>query len=722
MSVTTTFGRRATGAARPDFFGRQLRFLSTVTLARRTVGLTSEDERVPFQQKRLKGAQRHVGLEWRSIRKAGTLTPAKRHPTTLYGELPPISFSIIAHIDHGKSTLADRLLELTGTIPIGADGQLINRQVLDSLKVERERGITVKSQAVSMVYDDRPSGKQWLLNLIDTPGHVDFAYEVSRSLSACQIALLVVDATQGIQAQTLSVYRVAIARGLQIIPVVNKIDLSGASPDAVLNQLSERLGLAVLPGEKEEAVMVSAKTGLGVENVLKRIVAVGREMVEGAGSGVDEKMRALVFDSWYDPYKGVVALVSVKEGIMRKGDKISSAHSRKRYEVLDVGVNSPTAISTGSLAKGQVGWVICNMKSVPEASIGDTLHHANTSVDPLPGFKPSVPMIFCSAFPTASADFPKLEAAIQKLALNDRSVTWSRESSNALGQGVKLGLLGALHMEIFRARLADEYGMEVLVTNPTVAYRVVRQGEDAEQAKVITNPLEFPEEDVLRRRKFGKGIVKIEEPMVIGTLTCPEEYVGAMTQLCFYRRGDEIDVSYQDGFAQEGQEPSAEVAERLVTMKYRLPLSEIVTDFFGELKSKTAGFATFDYEDDGWQQSDLVKLSFMLTGTPLDALAQIVHRTKATDAAKYWAQRLKDVVPRQQYEVNIQAIVAGRVVASERKSAYRKDVTAGLYGGHYERKLKHLNKQKEGKKRLRAMSVGRVQIPQESFMRLFESK
>jgi elongation factor 4 len=662
-----------------------------------------------------------------NLRSVTTLSPAKKYAPTIYSQLKPISFSIIAHIDHGKSTLADRLLEMTGTIPVGEDGKLINKQVLDSLKVERERGITVKSQAVSMVYEPKiESGQRWLLNLIDTPGHVDFAYEVSRSLSACQIALLVVDATQGIQAQTLSVYRVAVARGLKIIPVINKIDLPGASPDAVITQLSDRLGLDAGMGGKDEAVMVSAKTGLNVEAVLQRLVVVGEDLIEfDGGSGQDEKLRALVFDSWYDSFKGVVALVSVKDGIIRKGDKISSAHSRKRYEVLDVGVNSPTAISTGALCKGQVGWVICNMKSVPEASIGDTLHHAHVAIEPLPGFKPSVPMIYCSAFPIDAANFPKLEAAIQKLSLNDRSVTWSRESSNALGQGVKLGLLGALHLEIFRARLADEYGMEVLVTNPTVAYRVVRDGENVEEAKVITNPLEFPENEVTRSRRTSKGTCAVEEPMVLGTLTCPEEYLGAMTQLCHERRGQEVDLAFQDSFHVESggkvAQVSGEIVDRFVVMKYRLPLSEIVTDFFGELKSKTAGFATFDYEDDGWQQSDLVKLTFLLTGTPLDALAQIVHRSKAFEVAKHWTSKLRDVVPRQQYEVNIQAVVSGRVISAEKKSAYRKDVTAGLYGGHYERKLKHLNKQKEGKKRLRAMSVGRVQIPQESFMKLFDS-
>ncbi|MCO5565431.1 hypothetical protein L7F22_019104 [Adiantum nelumboides] len=628
------------------------------------------------------------------------LSPIQQHPPSLYGQLQPISFSIIAHIDHGKSTLADRLLEMTGSIPIGADGQVINKQVLDSLKVERERGITVKSQAVSMIYDDKITKQKWLLNLIDTPGHVDFAYEVSRSLSACQIALLVVDATQGIQSQTLSVFRVAMARGLRIIPVINKIDLPGASPDTVLDQLHERLGLNVLPGESEEAIMVSAKTGKGVEDVLKRLVVVGSESTQDVGDGQNEKMRSLVFDSWYDSYKGVVALISVKDGTIKKGDKIASAHSRKRYEVLDIGVNSPTAIATGILRKGQVGWVICNMKSVPEASIGDTLHHDKVKVDPLPGFKPSVPMIYCSAFPVSSSDFPKLEMAIQKLALNDRSVTWQRESSLALGQ--------------------------VLITNPTVAYRIVRPEEDENEAKVITNPLEFPDDEVMRSKRSTKNGLQIQEPMVIGTLTCPEEYLGAMSQLCFDRRGEEIDMIFQDGFGtnEEGESVIGENTggERLVIMKYRLPLSEIVTDFFGELKSKTAGFATFDYEDDGWQASDLVRISFLLTGTPLDALSQIVHRSKAVDVAKVWTQKLKEIVPRQQYEVNIQAMVGGRVVSSEKKSAYRKDVTAGLYGGHYERKLKHLNKQKEGKKRLRAMSVGRVQIPQENFMKLFEAK
>lgn len=543
---------------------------------------------------------------YRQSRAYATLAPAKAQDPALYATLRPISFSIIAHIDHGKSTLADRLLERTGTIPIGPDGQTINRQVLDSLKVERERGITVKSQAVSMVYEDH-TGSKWLLNLIDTPGHVDFAYEVSRSLSACQIALLVVDATQGIQSQTLSVFRVAKQRGLHIIPVINKVDLPGASPEGVIEQLTARLGLDVSAGSMEEAVHVSAKTGLNVEQVLAQVVKIGQRIEAGLARGEDEKLRALVFDSWYDPYRGVVALVAVKDGLLRKGDKISSAHSRKRYEVLDVGVNSPTAVSTGLLRKGQVGWVISNMKQVLEASIGDTLHHASTTVEPLPGFKPSQPMIYCSAFALSSSDFPKLEAAVQKLALNDRSVSFSRESSNALGQGVKLGLLGALHLEIFRARLADEYGMEILVTNPTVAYRVVRHGEKAEEGQMISNPLDFPEE-ALRNRRSTKGVSHIEEPMVIGTLTCPEEYIGSMMQLCAERRGEEVDIEFQEGFDATSADDVGRGSERMVIMKYRMPLSEIVTDFFGVVKSKTAGFASFDYEDDGWQESDLVKV------------------------------------------------------------------------------------------------------------------
>lgn len=545
-------------------------------------------------------------LSQSSSHSAPTLSAGNAHSPSLYSSLPTTSFSIIAHIDHGKSTLADRLLELTGTIPIGKDGQVINKQVLDSLKVERERGITVKSQAVSMVHQDTASGKQWLLNLIDTPGHVDFAYEVSRSLSACQMALLVVDAAQGIQSQTLSVYRIAVARQLRIIPVINKVDLPNASPDKVVEQLTLRLGLDAAVGGKDEAILVSAKTGLGVEAVLDRIVRVGEDLrgQDSFASTIDP-LRALVFDSWYDSYRGVVALVSIKGGSIKTGDKISSFYSKKRYEVLDVGINSPTAISTGQLQKGQVGWMICNMKSVPEASIGDTLHHTNTQVEALPGFKPSVPMVYCTAFPLDSTDFGKLETAIQKLALNDRSVTFSRESSNALGQGVKLGLLGALHMEIFRSRLQDEYDMSVLITNPMVAYRLVdAKSADEEQAQIISNPLDFPD-GVHHKARTDRNVI-IQEPMVIGTLSCPEQYVGAMMQLCTEKRGEEVDVIYQDGFDSVGEELSG---EQMVTMKYRLPLSEIVTDFFGMVKSKTAGFASFDYEEDGWQKSDLVQVS-----------------------------------------------------------------------------------------------------------------
>ncbi|MCO5583289.1 hypothetical protein L7F22_037199 [Adiantum nelumboides] len=424
-----------------------------------------------------------------------------------FAMLPPTSFSIIAHIDHGKSTLADRLLELTGTIPMEGESG-VNRQVLDSLKVERERGITVKSQAVSMIYaDQRSQGREYLLNLIDTPGHVDFAYEVSRSLSACQMALLVVDATQGIQSQTLSVFRIAVARGLRIIPIINKIDLPNANTDAVLAQLESRLGLDCMPGGQDEAILVSAKTGMGVEAVLQRIVDVGFDTSDAASSapsaaalaprtkttakrGEGEKLRALVFDSWYDSYRGVIALVSVHDGVLKTGDKLAFSHSKKKYEVLDAGINSPTGISTGLLCQGQVGWVVCNMKSLTEASIGDTLHHANTHVEPLAGFKPSVPMVYCAAFPVESSDFPKLEAAIQRLALNDRSVTYARESSNALGQGIKLGLLGALHLEIFRARLEDEYEQTILVTAPSVAYRLVHQDGSS---RIISNPLDFPD-------------------------------------------------------------------------------------------------------------------------------------------------------------------------------------------------------------------------------------
>ncbi|SPO44351.1 probable GUF1 - GTP-binding protein [Moesziomyces antarcticus] len=635
-----------------------------------------------------------------------------------FDRLETRTFSIISHVDHGKSTLADRLLELTGTIP--QDGS--NQQVLDKLKVERERGITVKSQAVTMVYDYdgprpdfisafgdgfAPKPGRYLLNLIDCPGHVDFSYEVSRSLSACQSALLVVDATQGVQAQSITVFELAKQKDLAIVPVLNKSDLPAADADRCALQMEEILGIdTTLPGQ--EPLLISAKTGQGVDSVLRALVertkpppGVEDGKLEGReGPG----FRALVFDSWYDQYKGVVSLVSIADGAVKKGDRITSCHTGKRYEVLSLGVNSPEMIATDVLRKGQVGWIIANMKDMSEAQIGDTFHLSSEKVEPLEGFAPTVPMVYAGIFPIETTDFLKLEEAIQRLALNDRSVTVQRESSMALGQGCRLGFLGLLHLDVFRQRLEDEYGHAILVTAPSVPYKVTwRDGRE----EIVSNPIHFPDDS----ERKGK-VTLLEEPMVRGVVRCPEEYTGEIMQLCAEHRGEQLDVSF----------PPTASAIRSVQMTYRLPLSEIVTDFFDKLKSCSSGFASFEYSEDGYQASDLVKLNFLISNTVLDSLSIIMHRSKVLYNARAWTKKLKDIIPRQQFEVSIQATTGSKVIARETLSAYRKDVTAGLYGGHYERKLKHLNKQKEGKKRLKALGVGRVQIPTEKFLEVLDTR
>lgn len=611
------------------------------------------------------------------------------------------TFSIIAHIDHGKSTLADRLLELTNTIPRDS----ANRQVLDRLKVERERGITVKSQAVSMLHQPAGRDAPLLLNLIDTPGHVDFAYEVSRSLSVCQSALLVVDATQGVQAQSISVYKIALQCGVTVIPVLNKADLPAADPDQCTAQLRDMLGMDTSVPE-HRPLLISAKTGLGVDAVLDAIVNRTQAPPGVVHGDVSQRgpagLRALVFDSWYDQFRGVIALVSVADGAVRKGDTVVSHHTGKRYEVLDLGVNSPEPVSTPILRKGQVGWLITNMKDTEEASVGDTFFRAGERVEPLPGFRPTVPTVFAGIFPTDKSEFLKLEDAIQRLAINDRSITMQKESVYALGQGYRLGFLGTLHLDVFRQRLEDEYGHEILVTTPTVPYRVTFL--DGTQ-RLCPNPADFPDE-AERKTK----VADIEEPFVTGFLVCPEEYTGPMMELCAEHRGEPLEMDFST------------LGQPQVHMQYRLPLAEIVTDFFDKLKSRSSGFASFDYEDAGYGTSDLVKLKFLVAATPVDALELVLHRSKAMFYARQWVRRLKDAIPRQQFEIKIQGCVGSKVIASETQSAYRKDVTAGLYGGHFERKLKHLNKQKEGKKRLRSMSLGRVQVPHDAFLKILDTR
>lgn len=591
------------------------------------------------------------------------------------------NFSIIAHIDHGKSTLADRLLELTGTIPKKQSGK--NEQVLDKLKVERERGITVKAQTASMVC--KHDGRDHMLNLIDTPGHVDFAWEVSRSLAACQGALLLVDASQGVQAQSISVFHNAQERGLTIIPVLNKIDLPAAQPERIAAQMQSTFGI-----DPSDIISISAKTGKNVESILEAII----KRIPPPNGSVQAPLKAFLFDSLYDKYRGVISLVSIQEGILRKGDKISSCHTRKKYEVTELGIMHPEEVPTESLRPGQVGYIACNMKESTEAHIGDTLFRVGEPVNPMPGFQPTKAMVFAGVFPVDSSDFPKLEESIKRLTLTDRSVTVQRESSSALGQGCRLGFLGTLHMDVFRQRLEDEYDANIIITAPTVPYKIVYRDKEV----FISNPTEFPETtDVASRVK------EIQEPIVKASIIVPEEYFGDMMELCFSHRAEDLDYRYLDS----GTSSSRTILTCII------PLSEIVTDFFDQLKSRSSGFASFDYEDAGYKASDLAKMSFLLNSKPVDALAIIVHRSAQDKIGRQWVKKLHKVIPRQLFEVPIQAAIGRKIIARETLSALRADVTAGLYGGHYERKMKHLENQKESKRKMKKM--GSVELPQEAF-------
>ncbi|KAF6763966.1 P-loop containing nucleoside triphosphate hydrolase protein [Ephemerocybe angulata] len=600
------------------------------------------------------------------------------------------NFSIIAHIDHGKSTLADRLLELTGTIQKKKSGK--NEQVLDKLKVERERGITVKAQTASMIHQHNGSG--FLLNLIDTPGHVDFSWEVSRSLAACQGAVLLVDASQGVQAQSISVFHNAKERGLKIIPVLNKIDLPAAEPERIAEQMRATFGI-----DPSEILKISAKTGKGVQDVLNAII----ERLPAPRGPKEAPLKAFLFDSFYDRYRGVISLINVQEGVLRKGDKIASYHTRKRYEVTDVGIMHPEEIPTQNLYPGQVGYIACNMKQSSEAHIGDTLYRVGSEVEPLAGFQPAKAMVFAGVFPVENSEFPKLEESINRLTLTDRSVTVQRESSAALGQGCRLGFLGTLHMDVFRQRLEDEYDSNVIITAPTVPYKIIfHDGRE----KLISNPTEFPETTDTAAR-----VKEVQEPMVKATIIVPEEYVGELMELCFSHRADALEHRYLDA--------GAATASRIM-INCLLPLSEIVTGFFDQLKSRSSGFASFDYEDAGYQSSDLAKMSFLLNAKPVDALALIVHRSAQEKVGRHWVKKLHQVIPRQLFEVPIQAAIGKKVIARETLKAMRADVTAGLYGGHYERKMKHLENQKESKRKMKRL--GKVDLPQEAFFNLLSNK
>ncbi|KAL1412583.1 Translation factor guf1 mitochondrial [Vanrija albida] len=596
------------------------------------------------------------------------------------------NLSIIAHIDHGKSTLADRLLQMTNTLPPESSPQF-----LDKLKVERDRGITVKAQTVSIIHT-HTDGKKYLINLIDTPGHVDFSYEVSRSLGACEGGLLLVDCTQGIQAQTLSVFHHALEANLTLLAVINKVDLPHADAEATSEQIASSLGL-----RKEDHMPISAKSGLGVPHVLNQIID---GLPPPRWDDSDKRLRALVFDTFYDRFRGVVSLVRVMSGSIKKGDKIKFLQSGKKYDVLDVGINNPDEVTVDALREGQVGYLVCNMKNSEEAHIGDTVCLADKSVDALPGFKPMKAMVYAGVFPTDSAEFTILEEAINRLTLNDRSVSVERESSAALGQGFRLGFLGTLHMDVFRQRLEDEYDSNVIVTAPTVPYKLVyKDGKE----EYISNPAEFPDVTDTRFK-----VDRVEEPMVNATIFVPNDYIGDMMDLCSKYRGIQLEYKFLEG------------TDRAI-LRYSLPLSEIVTDFFSDLKSASSGFASFDYEEAGYEASNLVKLNILLNAKPVDALAMIVHRPAAPAIGRAWTKKLKEVLPRQLFELSIQAAVGNKVVSRDTLSAMRKDVTAGLYGGHYERKMKHLNKQKEGKKRLKKLA-GNIDIPQSAFFEVLSSR
>jgi GTP-binding protein LepA len=589
------------------------------------------------------------------------------------------NFSIIAHIDHGKSTLADRFLEITGAVP----REKLVEQYLDRMDLERERGITIKAQAVRIPYKSK-SGLTYVLNLIDTPGHVDFTYEVSRALAACEGALLVVDATQGVEAQTVANTHLALENELYIIPVINKVDLPNAEPERVKREIEESLGI-----ETSEALLVSAKTGEGVLEVLEAIV----EYIPPPTGRADESLKALIFDSFYDQYKGVVVFVRVFSGVLEAGEKIKMMAKEKEFEVEEVGFLTPDLKPTAELSAGEVGYLIAGIKDVSDTRIGDTITSAmRPSSKPLPGYREPKPMVYSGLYPVEGGEYEKLREALNKLKLNDPSFVFSPESSKALGFGFRCGFLGLLHMDIVKERLEREFGLSLIASAPNVAYQVVtKKGEKY----FIKNPSEIP--------PLGE-VEKIEEPYVNAVIITPSEYVGAVMELCTERRGEFINMHY--------------LSPKRVELHYSLPLSEVIFDFFDKLKAKTKGFASFDYELIGYKESDLVKLDIKIAGEIVDALSLIVHRDKAYRRGKELVKKLREIIPRQLFEVPIQAAIGGRVIARETVRALRKDVLAKCYGGDVTRKKKLLEKQKEGKKKMK--SLGKVEIPQEAFLEILK--
>ena len=586
------------------------------------------------------------------------------------------NFCIIAHIDHGKSTLADRLLEATGVMA----QRDMTEQVLDSMELERERGITIKSKAIRLPYTAR-DGKTYEFNLIDTPGHVDFTYEVSRALAACEGAVLVVDATQGIEAQTLANVYMALDHDLEILPVVNKIDLPSAQPEVVRHEIEDEIGL-----DAENCPLISAKQGIGIEEVLEDIA----QHVPAPEGDPDAPLQALIFDSYYDNYRGAISSVRIKHGTVRVGDSIRMMASGRVFDVTEVGTYRPGGYNpTGVLTAGEVGYIAASIKDIADIRVGDTItHNDRPAAEPLPGYKPVLPMVYCGIYPADGANYETLKDALAKLRLNDAALSFEPETSVALGYGFRCGFLGLLHMEIIQERLEREFDLDLVTTAPSVVYNVIKT--DGEKIS-IDNPTNLPP---------VTEIDYMEEPFVDAQVITPQEFVGAIMELCQDKRGTFRDMKYIDG----GR----------VLLNYDLPLNEVIFDFFDQLKSRTRGYASFDYELKGYVRSDLVKLDILLNGEMCDALSIIVHRDRAYARGRSIAEKLRDVIPRQLFEIPIQAAIGGKIIARETVKALRKDVLAKCYGGDISRKKKLLEKQKEGKKRMR--QVGSVEVPSEAFM------
>lgn len=589
------------------------------------------------------------------------------------------NFSIIAHIDHGKSTLADRLIEYTGTL----SKREMEEQILDSMDLERERGITIKAQAVRSMYKAR-NGEEYMLNFIDTPGHVDFTYEVSRALAACEGALLVIDATQGIEAQTLANVYLALDNDLEIIPVINKIDLPSADPEHVKREIEDVIGI-----DASDAVLCSAKTGLGIEDVLEAIV----ERIPAPAGDDEAPLKALVFDSKFDAYKGVVLYIRVMEGRIKKGMRIRMMATGAEFDVTEVGYFKPGLVNVDELEEGQVGFFAASIKNMRDARVGDTVTDANNPAErALPGYRKATPMVYCGLYPVENNDYDNLRDALEKLQLNDASLVFEPETSTALGFGFRCGFLGLLHMDVIKERLEREYNLALITTAPNVIYEVVRTNGDVE---MVDNPSLFPDPTVIDH---------VEEPFVNATIIVPKDYVGAVMELSQEKRGEYDNMTYLD--------------DTRVMIHYALPLSEIIFDYFDRLKSSTRGYASLDYELSGYRYSNLVKVDILLNGEPVDALSAIVHRDSAQVRGRQLVEKLRSIIPRQMFEIPVQAAIGNKVIARENVRAMRKDVLAKCYGGDISRKRKLLEKQKEGKKRMK--QVGSVELPQEAFMAILK--